>query len=124
MKKGLLIIITFLCLSCSYNYDRDIKYIEKILEINLKEYDCKIKNVEYGYGIGEELVMFDIVFNSQDFENFLNEIELDRFDMIDYSHLGIKNNFDYSANFSIDDIIISLSINTAKKTIYYSYFED
>src|SRR5690554_277320 len=118
MKKVLLIITALIYLSCSYNYDKDIKKIEKILEIDLNQYDYEVKDVEYSFGFGEELVIFNIIFNiNQDFETFLNEIDLNKFN---FNPLWI---YEYSLTVNFKNFTISLIIDKDENKLKYTYKE-
>lgn len=104
--------------SCSYKTDNDIINIEKILGVDFNNYDYQIQNIEHSVGFGEELVIFYVVFKSNEaFELFLNDIDLNKFN---FNPLWI---YEYSLTVNFKDFTISLIIDKDENKLKYTYKE-
>lgn len=117
------LVLSIFLSACSSPYDNAIDNIEKLLKVNLKNYNYEIKDSEHNFGFGEELIILSLVFSDKDFEGLLNKLDIDKWEKIDFDN-GLKNSYDYSINYSDGDVKIWLFLGLKEKILKYSYYED
>lgn len=122
MKIKTFFLVLLIFVSCGIDTERDIKNIENLLAIQLKD-GYQIKNEEYDIGIGESIKSFDIVFDDSAFDLFFEKVK-DEFIIIDKTTMeDIQINIDYYKNFEFDGVRIHMSIDLNGKTLHYSYVD-
>src|SRR5690606_18419792 len=122
MKIKTFFLVLLIFVSCGIDTERDIKYIENLLAIQLKD-GYQIENEEYDIGIGESIKSFDIVFDDSAFDLFFEKVK-DEFIIIDKTTVeDIQINIDYYKNFEFDGVRIHMSIDLNGKTLHYSYVD-
>lgn len=122
MKTKTFFLVLFIFISCGIDTERDIKTIENLLEVRLKD-GYQIKNKEYDFGIGESIKSFDMIFDDSAFDLFFEKVK-DKFIIIDKTTMkDIQINIDYYKNFEFDDSRIHMSIDLNEKTLHYSYVD-
>lgn len=122
MKIKTFFLVLLIFVSCGIDTERDIKNIENLLAIQLKD-GYQIKNEEYDIGIGESIKSFDIVFDDSAFDLFFEKVK-DEFIIIDKTTVeDIQINIDYYKNFEFDGVRIHMSIDLNGKTLHYSYVD-
>lgn len=119
MKFFLLCWISLSLVSCSSEYEEDIKNIEILLGTDLNvEYE--ITNVATPFDFAYYYLSFDLKFNQKDFDSLLKDINFDNFEKIDWNDLEFSKKNRFYREYIDDDSRISLVIDRDNNAMHYS----
>src|SRR5690606_6719580 len=94
MKFLIVMPLVFSFFSCNEVSDKDSSNIEFLLGTNLNV-KYEIENIETPFDFAHYFISFDLNFRKKEFEKLLKNVDLNKFDTIDYSDLKLTNRIHY-----------------------------